>query len=121
MLSVQCLLELLVLHQTCFTGETLLIECTARARPGKATAAMDTGTSAISDRQLTKTGVFIWFPSMVSLVERDRGKESRCFCTVKCDLLSPTGTICLKPAISLSFPPQCSELEFWSSHTLRQL
>lgn len=57
--SVQCLLELLVLHQTCFTGETLPTECTARAQPGKSTAAMDTGTSAISDRQLAKTGIYM--------------------------------------------------------------
>lgn len=64
---------------------------------------------------------FIWFSSMVSLEERERGgeRESRCLCIVICDLLSPTGTICLKPAISLLFPPQCSEQEFWSSHTLK--
>lgn len=50
--SVQRLLELLVLHQMCVTGETLLTECTARVQPGKSTAAMDTGTSTISARQL---------------------------------------------------------------------
>lgn len=119
--SVQCHLKLLVLHQTCCTGDTLLTECTARLQPGKSTAAMDTETSAISARQLAKTGVYMIPQYGFIKTERERERESRCLCTVKCDLLSPTGTICLKHAISLSFPSQCSERVFWSSHTLRQL